>query len=260
MGTLMDAQPSTTTMLALPALNASDSASGSGSSAAGSTSDVSRPKGGFRGLPGKVVERAADGLKRASTIGRGTDLARGRSLKSNRVTAVYPNAVDRAYDGHGSMGERCEYIGHPLDGGSELRRHVTDPSGGLAASRRNSAMSMLDSSSGEGSPRSGAIDNTQSGSRWSSYYNPQSPLQPVSSPGFTSSHVMLPSMSGSIAHGDMSPGSSRTHVDRSPPSGHRAYELDQDALAATQRSGLLAGNGIPAALQPGARRGRYASP
>ncbi|CAD6891842.1 unnamed protein product [Tilletia controversa] len=85
---------------------------------------------------------------RSSTIGRGTDIYRNRGSRAY-VPAVNPSAVAPAYP---NWGRDNNHATHPLDGSSELKRHTTDPTGSLTASRRNSMLSLsLGSNSNEGS-------------------------------------------------------------------------------------------------------------
>ncbi|KAL9935065.1 hypothetical protein V8E36_006141 [Tilletia maclaganii] len=95
--------------------------------------------------------RTSSGAKtsRSSTIGKGTDLYRNRGSRAF-VPAVNPSAMMPA----AMPTYHREYnTAHPLlDGSTELKRHLTDPSGSLSPSRRNSMLSL---SVGSGSNDSG---------------------------------------------------------------------------------------------------------
>ncbi|KAK0528389.1 hypothetical protein OC842_004567 [Tilletia horrida] len=155
---------------------------------------------------------------RSSTIGRGTDIYRNRGSRAY-VPAVQPSAVAPAYPNwardYGGSGGGA----HPLEGSSELKRHLTDPAqpGSLAASRRNSMLSLsVGSNSNEGSASPNHTGNGMAGggtspdSASSSHLSTFSqglttgPLLPLGSSYLTSSgNAGLGSASNAVPTGDL---------------------------------------------------------
>ncbi|PWN53511.1 hypothetical protein IE53DRAFT_366287 [Violaceomyces palustris] len=252
-------------MLVLPTLHATESFSGS-FSAAGSSKDGaaqnerSQPPYRYaseRYLAGTAAGQGGQNLNRTSSVGRGTDLSRNRSLQGRGIP-VNPSAVDRTYSG------AVDPYAHPLDSSHDLRRHFTDPQGALSASRRNSTLSMLDSSSENGQSESNFGSRIPSMASSGQHY--QSPLQPLGSPNFNnSSFSNLPSGRESRGSGAI-PGYLQQQQQQQTRSAARSYERD-DSDAITSNSGLLGGAGVvPSAMNPSARRALassrpgYASP
>lgn len=161
-----DARPSIPTMLAIPQLPATtgfqNPSTGSLVSSGGTSSGNSNENGQRR----PRGPRSPDRLNRSSTVGRGTDLSRNRSLKEQAAPPhVNPQAVDPAYASrsHYNQANGLESsTSHPLYSQNELRRYVTEPASpqqmrwdsGLSTPEPWTAEGKTSNSShGSGSPR-----------------------------------------------------------------------------------------------------------
>ncbi|PWN93692.1 hypothetical protein FA10DRAFT_264306 [Acaromyces ingoldii] len=156
-----DAQPSMSSMLAIPQLPGSTNYNPSTGSLSSGTSSGNSNGNGQRRPRGPRAD--SDRVNRSSTVGRGIDLSRNRSLKERAAPPhVNPRAVDPTYASpitsyNAALAPESTST-HPLFSPNELRRYVTEPSSPQQM-RRDSVLStpepwMADaksSSSGHGS-------------------------------------------------------------------------------------------------------------